>query len=342
MSEHPLNVRIEAVMDIAPAVSLPGFDVHAREIGFPVTCRPDHVTVHLIGGDLYVEADGSRTRLTIAAPDQVMLQMLRDYVSHQVSLHGLHAEWRGHRAVGQPDSHARARVVSSVRISPCYYRVTVVGRDLMRFDNGWLHFRVLIRPEGQDFPTADANGVTQWPGGIGAWHRPIYTTRALRKGTEAAELDFDIVVHSGGRMTDWAARVEPGTEVVLVGPAGNRSAIPAGWQGFVGDETAVPGIAGQLAALPVAARGQAILVVPSREDIQDMPHPPGVSVTWALRAEGETPLTALRLLDVPAEDRSVFFVANGREAEAARRTLLQGGLAKSECVTVAYWGKLKD
>src|SRR5690606_10154482 len=120
MSEQPLNVRIEAVLDIDPAISLPEFDVHAREIGFPVTVQPDHVTVHLIGGDLYVKAAGSQTHLTIAAPDQVMLQMLRDYVSHQVSLHGLHPEWRGHRAVGQPDSHARARVVASVRISPCY------------------------------------------------------------------------------------------------------------------------------------------------------------------------------------------------------------------------------
>ncbi len=341
MNQVMLKVKITALLKNDPDCALPKFANHGREIGFHVTEQPAHVIVHLIGGDLHVQADQGATRLTIAAPDPVMLQMLRDYVTHQLSLHALSPAWEGHRAEGQPDSHARCRVKSSVRLSPSYYRVTVVGTDLMRFDEGGLHFRVLTQPEGLTWPVADANGVTQWPGGISAWHRPVYTTRALRKGVQEAELDFDVVIHEGGRMTGWASRVRPDTEVVLVGPAGNRVAIPAGWQGFVGDETAVPGIIGQIGAMSEQARGQAVLVVPTAADIQDFDHPSGVEIVWALRDQGQNPLSALEYLDIPDHDRSVFFVGNGKEAREARELLLQRGLSKKECVTVAYWGKEK-
>lgn len=337
MQSRP-DVTIEAMLDFDPVFALPEFEDHAREIGFAVERAPGQLVIHLVGGDLRVEAAGAATRLTIAAPDAVMLQMLRDYVTEELTAHGLCPEWRGHRAVGQPDSHARARVVASVVISPAYRRVTLIGRDLMRFDGAGMHFRLLLGPKGQGWPMADANGVTNWPGGAAAWHRPVYTTRALRKGTLEAELDFDVFLHEGGRATAWCESVQPGDEIVLAGPTGKNGLSAAPWQGFVGDETAVPVIARMLEDLPRDTRGQAVLVVPCAKDIQSLQHPPGVSVIWALRDSGATPLTALTLLEIPAEGRAVFFAAAVSEADAARKSLAALGLGKSEVTATGYWG----
>jgi len=263
--------------------------------------------------------------------------MLRDYVTEEISKAGLVPEWQGHRAIGRPDSHALVEVVASERISPSYQRVTVRGPGLSRFEKGGLHFRLLFGPEGLGWPEADQNGVTQWPGGAAAWHRPVYTVRNLLPTDGDIRMEFDVFLHDGGRVTDWCNAMSPGAEIVLAGPAGGRGGPEAGWQGFVGDETALPVIARLLAELAPDARGQAILIVPCAEDIQEIEHPPGITLHWALRDNGASPVTALDLLQMPASDRAVFFAAEAAEAQEARRLLMARGLKKAEISAAAYW-----
>ena len=330
-----MSVRIEALLPIPPALALEEFDEHAREIGFVVEQRPDGLLIHLSGGDLEVTPEGEATRIRLIAPDMAMLQMLRDYLTEEIGKAGLVPEWQGHRAVGRPDSHALVRVVRSERISPSYQRVTVAGAGLARFDQGGFHFRLLFGPEGASWPEADGNGVTQWPGGAASWHRPVYTVRRL--SPQVGEMDFDVFLHEGGTVTGWAQAARPGDEIVLAGPAGGKGGKSAAWQGFVGDETALPVIARLLEDLPQDAKGQAVLIVPEAADIQTLDHPPGVTLHWALRDQGASAAAALDLLQIPDKDRSVFFAAEAAEAQEARIRLMARGLEKAEIAAAAYW-----
>ncbi len=330
-----MSVHIEALLPVPPDLALEEFDEHAREIGFEVENRAGGLMIHLSGGDLEVIAEGEATRIRLIAPDMSMLQMLRDYLTEEISKTGLVPEWQGHRAVGRPDSHALVRVLRSERISPSYQRITVTGEGLARFDKGGLHFRLLFGPEGAAWPEADPNGVTQWPGGVGAWHRPVYTIRSL--SAQCTELDFDVFLHEGGTVTGWALTTRPGDEIVLAGPSGGAGGKAAAWQGFVGDETAVPVIARLLEDLPQDAAGQAVLIVPQAADVQQLTHPPGVALTWILREAGASAVGALDLLQIPGGDRSVFFAAEAGEAQEARRLLSARGLSKAEISAAAYW-----
>ena len=52
---------------------------------------------------------------------------------------------------------------------------------------------------------------------------------------------------------------------------------------LVGDETAVPAVAGILRDLPPDAVGTAVLEVPQTEDVQDLVAPAGVEIRWLPR-----------------------------------------------------------
>lgn len=328
---------IEALLPVPPDTALPAFNHRAREIGFGVMSHDDGMTVVLSGGDLRVRADGDRTHVRVTAQDVPHLQMLRDYLTEEFSAAGVVPEWQGRRAAGRPDNHALARVVSSVQISPSYQRVTVAGAELARFASGGLHFRLLFGPDGAGWPGIDANGVTDWPQGSAAWHKPVYTTRVIEDRGGIPHLDFDIFLHDGGRVTGWCTALSGGEEIVLSGPGGGRGPQGGGWQGFVGDETAVPVIARLLDLIPADAAGEAVLVVPCAADVQVLRHPPGVRLRWALREAGETPLSALAGLALPDRSRAVFFAAEAAEAQAARKALAARGLDKSEISAAAYW-----
>ncbi|MGA0542385.1 siderophore-interacting protein [Neotabrizicola sp. VNH66] len=328
---------IEALLPVPPETALPAFNHRAREIGFGIMSHDDGMTVVLSGGDMRVRAEGDMTRVRVTAQDVPHLQMLRDYLTEEFSAAGVVPEWQGRRAAGRPDNHALARVVSSVQISPSYRRVTLAGAELARFATGGLHFRLLFGPQGAGWPGIDDNGVTLWPQGTAAWHKPVYTTRWIGDRDGLPHLDFDVFLHEGGRVTDWCTGLPAGEEIILSGPGGGRGPNSGGWQGLVGDETAVPVIARLLAMMPDDARGEAVLVVPCAADAQDLHHPPGVSVRWALREAGETPLSVLEALHIPDRNRAVFFAAEAAEAQAARKMLAARGLDKGEISAAAYW-----
>ena len=230
-------------------------------------------------------------------------------------------------------------MVAVRRLSPSYARVTVAGTSLARFASGGLHFRLLFGPPGADWPGLDANGVTDWPQGAAAWHKPVYTIRHLWDRDGVTHLSFDVFLHDGGRVTDWCLGPAPGTEITLSGPGGGRFQPQDAWLGLVGDETALPVIARYLADLPAGTRGQAVLVVPQQADIQLLDHPADMQVHWVARDSGATPLTALDVLRIPDSARLVFFAAEAAEARSARQILADRGLQKAEISSVAYWTK---
>ncbi|MGX6603368.1 siderophore-interacting protein [Micromonosporaceae bacterium Da 78-11] len=198
------------------------------------------------------------------------------------------------------------------RLSPHFLRVTFTGDDLGEFADNGFDQRIKFIPPLPDsglshLPTGD-DWYTRWRE-LPAEHRnPIrtYTVRAVRP--QAREVDVDMVLHGvDGPASQWAAEVGPGATACLMGP---DAGYPGGHGGIDfrppahtdclllgGDETAVPAIASILACLALDAVGEALLEVPTSEDVLELTAPPGVRVSWLPRdgrAHGERLIPATR------------------------------------------------
>ena len=330
--------KAQALLDASPDRAASALRETARVFEVPCEEGAGGPIVRLRIGTLTLSPAAQGVVLDLATDGPARLQILRDMVAERIGAEaGIGIAWAETAGGGLPGNMALARLESLERISPSYVRAVIAGPGLARFARGGLHFRLLFGPEGAGWPGTDAGGVTRWPGGMAAWHRPVYTTRAIEMlGGEAARITFDVFRHEGGRVTGWTERAAPGDEVALTGPGGGEQP-EAGWLGLVGDETAVPVIARILADAPGETRGAAVLFVPEAGDIQALAHPKGVAVRWVIRGGAETPLDALRALEPPGADRYLLFAAERAEAVAAREILRGRGLGRGEFHGAAYW-----
>ena len=230
----------------------------------------------------------------------------------------------------RPNVRLTVATVDDVRqISPSFRRVRLRG-DFTPFVTGGLHFRFLLGPPGVPLPTVGPEGLV-WPGSPQDWHRPAYTVRKLDPA--GGWIDVDIFLHDGGRVTAWTETLKGGEEVGLTGPGGGGLG-QGGWQGLIGDETALPVVLRMIEALPPEARGQAFIRVPHAEDTQDVALPPGFRLHWITGR----PLThLLDELSPPAGNRFLFFAGEKAEAEQARLWMTARGIEKGESRAAAYW-----
>ncbi|WP_136637121.1 siderophore-interacting protein [Pseudooceanicola onchidii] len=334
MTQHSASAALAVPFATA---SVP-FRTAAEARGTPIEEGEGRLKVTFQFGTITLTGDGAVTALRIHARDQVGLQLLRDGLAERVRDIGAGLDWDADLTGRRPANQSLATVTEVTRLSPSYMRLVLEGPDLARLAEGGYHFRLLFGPDGAGWPVTDAGGVTQWPGGAEAWHRPVYTARELHIGDGgAARIVFDVFIHEGGRTTDWARRVSPGTEIAITGPGGGKGPGEAGWYLLVGDETAVPVMARVLARLPATAQGRAVLFVPQAADRQDLQHPPGIVVDWILRGGDLTPLSVVQEQTLPAADRFVYVATERSEAIAARQYLSGIGLTKAEMLCASYW-----
>lgn len=219
-------------------------------------------------------------------------------------------------------------VASAEVLSPSFVRVALAGPALAEFgvDGPLLDQRVKVVFPLEDgslpsFEGADMTWLTTWIGRPPEerGHMRTYTVRSVEGSGADTRVIVDIVVHEPpcGPGSTWARSVVAGDRLVLLGP---RRGVPYGGIEFapheganelvlVGDETALPAIAGILDGLPATAVGQVFLEVPLSEDVQVLDGPPGMAVTWLPR-DG-APHGSL-ILEAASER---FVVRVGEEAE---------------------------
>ncbi|WP_181309800.1 siderophore-interacting protein [Nocardioides campestrisoli] len=200
-------------------------------------------------------------------------------------------------------------VVAVQRLSPSFVRLELGGESLADFGtDGPLRdqrFKLVFPlPSGElpDFSGADESWFASWLA-IPAeerGHMRTYTIREVRGSGAETRLVVDIVLHVGdgehGPGSDWAAQAKPGDRVIGLAPRrgqafGGVEFLPGAATELllVGDETAVPAVAGILRDLPSDARGAAFLEVPLEADfLPDVVAPDGVELTWIAR--GDAPL----------------------------------------------------
>lgn len=323
---------------------IPHIATHAREAELQVEESPERLIVTVpLARVAMARAEGA-LRVQVDAVDAVSLQNIRDYLLYVLDhvAPGLSpaGAWQGDVARNRtPPNFATATVRRVWRVAPRFLRVELDCADTRRLDEGrGMHFSLLLPPAGRDpvWPRLDDNGRTVMPSGADALHRAVYTFVDLDPAR--GRFTFDVFEHEGGRTTDWASHVQPGEVVGISGPGSGD--FPQGQDLLIGgDETALPAIRRILEHSAADRRGRIVVEVGTAEDICDMPHPAGMTLTWRVRARGETLWDVLEgapLPDVP--DRYVWIAAEKdlvRKAKARFRDTL--GIGPKDGYFAYYW-----
>ncbi|WP_285136346.1 siderophore-interacting protein [Microbacterium sp. lyk4-40-TSB-66] len=247
------------------------------------------------------------------------------------------------------------------RLSPTFERVTLGGPDLARFTpmgaDQW--FRLFLPVAGGTLTRLpnrlDTFAYLRYLA-IAKTQRPVlrnYTVAGFRAdGAQGPELDVDFVRHgsaaagTAGPAASWAETCAPGDAVAIL-DEGVLFAPPADLRGplaFVGDETALPALAGILASLPAEATGRAFIEVPDAGDVRTLAAPARVEVAWIVRDDPHaTPGYAVLTAAVEASEAEAVvpayaWVAGEQSLVAAmRRHWVRVGVDKRMISFTGYW-----
>lgn len=250
-----------------------------------------------------------------------------------------------------------AHVLRREAISPHFVRLTLGGLDGVEARGADHWCRLFFSRAGQDsleLPTrtSEIGWYLQYlatPRARRPWVR-AYTLRNVRP--EAGEVDIDFAIHENGAgergpAVNFALTAEPGASVGFLDQGiGFTPDHPHDWTLLVGDETALPAVAGICDSLPPDARGLAIIEIPSDEDRQELGAPPGVEVRWIVRdgsgvvgaKPGQRALEALRTTTFPEGAVHAHAIGEASLATGARRHLVdERGVPKRHVDFVGYW-----
>lgn len=239
-------------------------------------------------------------------------------------------------------------VLENQQLSPHIRRVTLGGDEVSAMTpqgyDQW--FRFFMRRDGQDalrIPTSPSTWFPQYLAMREAsrpWIRN-YTVRDFR--LDAGELDIDFVCHEDpGPGAAWALGAERGERAVLLdeGLLYNDNGQP-GEVLLVGDEAALPAIAGICESLDADVRGLAMVEVGHRDDIQRFHRPANVDVRWVERGSaraGEAALEELRGLRLADDLGYAYSAGEQLLATGTRRHLVRDrGIDKQRITFTGYW-----
>lgn len=246
-----------------------------------------------------------------------------------------------------------AEVVGAQRITPNMQRVTFAGDDLRELPrHGFDQWFRLFLPHASG--TTDFDAVPE-KFGLGGYLRYLtaksgtrppfrnYTVRELRSHT--GELDVDFVIHGdSGIAGPWASGAEPGERVVMLDQGrGFDPLADADFVLLVGDDSALPAVAGILRDLPSDSSGLAIIELGDEADQQELAAPDGFEVHWVTRTGASARPGAGALAEVqrfrPEHPDRLQAYVGGEQAMVAgsRRHLVGAGVPKSRIQFTGYW-----
>jgi len=247
----------------------------------------------------------------------------------------------------------RAEVARTERITPHMVRVTLRGDDLTRLpQRGYDHWFRLFLPRSEGETNFDAvpehftfGSYLKYLTSKSGTRPPFrnYTIRAHRP--DSGELDIDFVAHGDtGIAGPWAQRAQPGEQVVFIDQGrgfdpkeGTESVF------LVGDEAALPAIAGILRDLASHTTGMAIIEVPDAADQQQLEAPVGVQVRWLPRSDPHDRPGVLALEEVQgytpddADTLHAYLAGEQHLVAESRRHLVAAGVPKSRISFTGYW-----
>ncbi|QXH45320.1 siderophore-interacting protein [Pseudomonas xanthosomatis] len=275
------------------------------------------------------------------------------------------------------------------RLSPSLCRYVFTGADVAQMTTLAPDQRIKLffpTPAGAP-PNLPKDG--QWQQArrdLAPQHTPpmrTYTIRALRR--EALEVDVDFVLHGvNGPASAWATTAQVGDRLQMVAPNLAYHRDPGGYEWkpphsaqrilLVGDETALPAIAGileQLADHAPQREVQAFIEVPLESDCLPLRHSPATRLHWLprdlLRCEhgqgmhhavhelanlpGVQVTKAVELEDIDIDQRILWELASdakgdfyawiagesGTVMDIRRYLVKERGLARESLTLMGYW-----
>jgi NADPH-dependent ferric siderophore reductase len=217
-------------------------------------------------------------------------------------------------------------IVSDVEaITDEYRRITFWGPELGR----------LSYQPGQDL-------MMRIPTGAGVTNRR-YTIR--RADPHAATVTVDMVVHGDGPGARWAASAVPGAPLEVIGPRGKvlleRN---AAWHLFVGDETALPGMAAMAESLQPGVPATLIAELPRvlAGHAPQLRSDQEVKLHWVERGPAEPGDSAylagaVEQVELPAGRGQAYVAGEMRVVRVVASILSRRGLPADHISTKAYW-----
>lgn len=226
-----------------------------------------------------------------------------------------HASGEGIARVPYPIRTTHTTVRRSTLLNPSMLRLTLTGSEVAEFHSYQAddHVRIVLAlPDGtRNDPRANVDGTLDWL----TPHPPSRKYTIRRVDREALELDLDLVVHPGGLVSEWAAALSPGDEVLLAGPPGAK-AFGQSYDHFVFavDSTGLPALARWLEEAPEGVSGEAFIDVDHAHERQyPLPTRAGVPVHWLDRSTGSRLADAVRTAELP--QGRVFLFAAGEAGD---------------------------
>lgn len=238
----------------------------------------------------------------------------------------------------------RARVEAVQQLTPSVIRVVVGGDELEGFAPGAFtdsYVKLQLPAAGASYGLPfDAESVkaelprAQWP------RLRTYTVRAW--DAEALQLTLDVVVHGdAGLAGPWAARLQPGDHVQLLGPGGGYSPDPeADWHLLVGDMSVLPAIAATLERIPAGVPVHVLVQVDGPQEEQPLQTPGELHLTWLHDPTHDDALLAdaVRALDFPAGRIHAFVHGEASAVRNVRRALVvERGVDAGQLSASGYW-----
>lgn len=287
--------------------------------------------------------DGIAVAIHSARPEWLYMlkERLMERVSHALpdAVRGL--RWSGTDQAGSlPPNFHFATIQSVFPVGTAFLRVRASLPDLSSFGDAAIHFRLVLPPDGIDeveWPTIAENGSTIWPTGEKTLHRPVYTVRAIDR--TAGTFDFDVFLHDGGRVTDWAKTVEPETRIGIMGPVGGG--IPVTRRMLIyADETAFPAVARILESLPYDAHGHVTLL--ARDGAYctyPLTAPQGVSVTWYGHDDAVNLADLALTTRANFQDHFLWFACEKSDVLRVRAAYKESQSDPAKAYISAYWSQ---
>ncbi|MGR3803759.1 siderophore-interacting protein [Marinibacterium profundimaris] len=316
--------------------------VGAYDVDF--TASANRLQLTLPEASLKLTRDAEGFTLHIEAETELRLHQAREnaqfLLDHVCPEAAAALAWTGRVARNTtPPSFHHASVRSVRRVGPRFLRVELdcAGTAALATGGG-MHFSLLLPPGdgAPEWPRIDDRGRTIWPEGDRALHLAAYTFVTL--DPEAERFSFDVFEHDGGRTTEWARTVTPGTRIGVMGPGGGD--FPQGRDLLIaGDETALPAIRRILETSAPDRRGTALIEVTDATDQCPIACPEGIRLIWIDRSTGDSLARHLEQIEMPAPGSRFVWVAAERSVIRRAKSRIRGTekLTRAECYLSAYW-----
>lgn len=217
----------------------------------------------------------------------------------------------------------RTTVVETSVLTPSLMRIVVEGEDLEGFPVGEFTDHYVKCVFGEKTRS--------------------YTVRAF--DPERRRLTLDFVVHGdSGVAGPWAARAQPGDELLLRGPGGAYTpSAEAAWHLMVGDEAVIPAIAVSLERVPAGVPVFVVIEVDGPEHELPLATPGDLRLTWLHREqapglEPELQFDAVSSLELPTGTGQAFIHGEAEAVLRVRRHLIHDrGFTPDRLSATGYW-----